>query len=278
MSTKRALFTTVSALALGYGAARLLLRSPRRCRAAPEGDGPRSAVLPPQSATSGVPPTTEEITRSFLLYFIVPLWLAAGVADWICHRAAHIETTTGAKESLIHLLMMIEVGVPVLAALFLEITEPVLALMIVSLFLHEATALWDVSYAITRREVTPIEQHVHSFLEMVPLMALSFIVVLHWRRFRALLGLGDEAPDWSLRLKEDALPTHYVIALLEAMGAFEAVPYLEEFWRGLRASGGRLVPPRMGGRSADSFAQQHGARYDPATGLVHPAEPPRPAF
>src|SRR5690606_13991503 len=245
MPTKRALFTTVSALALGYGTARLLLRSPRRRHAAPEGDGPRSAVLPPRSSASGAP-TTEEITRSFLLYFIVPLWLVAGVADWICHRAAHIETTTGAKESLIHLLMMIEVGVPVLAALFLEITEPVLALMIVSFFLHEATALWDVSYAITRREVTPIEQHVHSFLEMVPLMALSFIVVLHWRRFRALLGLGDEALDWSLRLKEDALPAHYVIAVLEAMGAFEAVPYLEEFWRGLRASGGRLVPSRTG--------------------------------
>ena len=39
-------------------------------------------------------------TVIILMYFILPLWLAAGFADWLCHRATHIETTTGAKESL----------------------------------------------------------------------------------------------------------------------------------------------------------------------------------
>ena len=43
-----------------------------------------------------------------LLYFILPVWLAAGFADWLCHRAAHIETTSGAKESMLHLLMFAE--------------------------------------------------------------------------------------------------------------------------------------------------------------------------
>lgn len=43
------------------------------------------------------------------------VWLVAGFADWLCHRASHIESTTGAKESLIHLLMFAEVGVPLLA-------------------------------------------------------------------------------------------------------------------------------------------------------------------
>jgi hypothetical protein len=32
-----------------------------------------------------------------------------------------------------------------------------------------------VNYAVTEREVTPVEQHVHGFLEMVPLMAVAFI-------------------------------------------------------------------------------------------------------
>ena len=74
-----------------------------------------------------------------------------------------------------HLLMLAEVSIPVLAGFYLEITAPVAALMILAFVLHDATALWDVGYAVTRREVTPIEQHLHSFLEMVPLMAISFI-------------------------------------------------------------------------------------------------------
>jgi hypothetical protein len=53
-----------------------------------------------------------------LLYFILPLWLAAGFADYLCHRASSIELTTGYKETLIHLLMFSEVAVPLLAAIF----------------------------------------------------------------------------------------------------------------------------------------------------------------
>jgi CubicO group peptidase (beta-lactamase class C family) len=41
---------------------------------------------------------------------------AAGLADYLCHRAAHIEATSGYKESLLHLLQFAEVGVPILAA------------------------------------------------------------------------------------------------------------------------------------------------------------------
>ena len=37
-------------------------------------------------------------TVIILMYLILPLWLAAGFADWLCHRASHIETTTGAKD------------------------------------------------------------------------------------------------------------------------------------------------------------------------------------
>jgi hypothetical protein len=56
------------------------------------------------------PVDSSAITRDFLLYFIVPQWTAAGVADWLCHRASRIEQTTGARESLLHLLMLVEVG------------------------------------------------------------------------------------------------------------------------------------------------------------------------
>src|SRR4029453_16909971 len=64
-----------------------------------------------------------------------------------------------------------------------------LLVMIICFFLHEATALWDVSYASATREVTPIEQHVHSFLEMMPLMGFVLIAILNWEQFLALFGL-----------------------------------------------------------------------------------------
>ncbi|WP_292124191.1 hypothetical protein [Mesorhizobium sp.] len=107
-----------------------------------------------------------------LMYFVMPIWLIAGFADWLCHRATHIESTTGAKESLIHLLMFVEVGIPLLAAMFLEVNSLIIALMMVVFLAHEATAIWDVRYATTARTVSPVEQHVHSFLEMIPLMGL----------------------------------------------------------------------------------------------------------
>lgn len=122
-------------------------------------------------------------TVLILMYFVLPIWLLVGFADWLCHRATHIETTTGAKESLIHLLMFGEVGVPLLAALFLNVNALIIAIMIAAFFLHEATALWDVSYATTARTVTPVEQHVHSFLEMIPLLAVVSVISLHWDNF-----------------------------------------------------------------------------------------------
>jgi hypothetical protein len=171
------------------------------------------------------------ITRNFLLGFVMPLWLVAGIADWFCHRRARIESNAGSTESALHLLMLAEAAVPVIAGLLLEITSPILLLMLVAVVAHGATAFWDVSYAVKRREVTPVEQHVHSYLEMVPVMAVSFIAVLHWPELRALFGLGERRPDWSIRSKRSPLPIAVVTALLGCMLALEVGPYVEEFRR-----------------------------------------------
>jgi hypothetical protein len=173
-----------------------------------------------------------EVTRSILMYFILPLWLAAGFADYLCHRAAHIERTSGVKESALHLLQFAEMGVAILAAMFLEINALVILIMIACFFLHEATALWDLSYASATREVGPIEQHVHSFLEMLPLMGLLMIIVLYWPQFLSLLGWGPASFD--IRLKEPPLPIAYVVTVMALVLMFEVLPYLEELWRTAR--------------------------------------------
>jgi ABC-type spermidine/putrescine transport system permease subunit I len=142
-------------------------------------------------------------------------------------------------------------AIPTLAAIFLEINALTIAVMIVCLLLHEATAIWDVSYAYRTREVRPIEQHIHSFLEMLPLMGLLVIVTLHWGQFLALFGLGVEKPLLDLRLKQPPLPWLYVTVILALVLLFEVLPYLEELVRGLRGRGNahalapRLVPAKV---------------------------------
>ena len=181
-------------------------------------------------------------TVLILMYFVLPIWLLAGFADWLCHRATHIETTTGAKESLIHLLMFGEVGVPLLAAMFFNVNALIIAIMIAAFFLHEATALWDVSYATAARTLTPIEQHVHSFLEMIPLMAMVSVISLHWGQFLALFGAASEPARFDISWKSESLPTTYILSVMAVILLFELLPYIEELVRGLRANGGRLVP------------------------------------
>jgi len=184
--------------------------------------------------------TMSDPTQALLLYFIMPLWFLAGVADWLCHRATDIEHTTGAKESLLHLLMFAEIALPLLACLFIEINAAVFLLMIVCFLAHEATALWDVSYAAPRRYVSPIEQHVHSFLEMIPLMAGLIVAVRHWGQLLALFGLGPETPRFTIALKGDPMPVLYIVLVLAAALLLELLPYLEELWRGLRVARSRV--------------------------------------
>lgn len=64
----------------------------------------------------------------------------------------------------------------------------------------------DVSYATTARTVSPVEQHVHSFLEMIPLMGIVNVVSLHWRQFHALFGFGDEPARFELAWRAEPLP------------------------------------------------------------------------
>jgi hypothetical protein len=175
---------------------------------------------------------SDEVIRLLLMFFILPLWLIAGFADYLCHRASHIELTSGWRESILHILQFAEMAVPVIAALFLEINTGIMLLMICCFLLHEATAIMDVRYASATRYVSPIEQHIHSFLEMLPLMALLLVVALYWERFIPLFGFGTA--DFTIRLKDSTLPITYIATMLCLTLLLEILPYGEELLRGLR--------------------------------------------
>lgn len=171
------------------------------------------------------------LVRSYLLYFILPLWVVAGLTDYFLHRRTRIETTSGTKESVLHILQLGEAGIPVIVALLFEINALVISVMLVALIIHEATALWDVIYAHTRRYISPWEQHVHSFLEVLPIMAVSFVTVLYWNQFLALLGLGTEAPRFLFEPKTSPVPSAYLVTLFGSIALFIVIPYGEELWR-----------------------------------------------
>lgn len=189
-------------------------------------------------------------TRRMLVGVVLPLWLGAGLADWYAHRRTNIETTSGARESAIHALMMAEAGVPVVLGLFFETNAGTLAVSTGALGAHSVTTYWDATYAEERRKVSPGEQHVHSLLEVVPLMATSFALVLHWDQALALAGRGPAEADFRLRPLREPLSLRARVGLLAAMGVFGALPFAEELWRCLRARPTlRAQPVKDGPRS-----------------------------
>lgn len=168
-------------------------------------------------------------------FVAIPLWLLAGLCDWWCHRLTHIESNSGWRESLLHALMLTEIGLPLLAALFFEINALIFLLALTMWIIHDATALWDVSYAHRRRYLSPFEQHMHSFLELMPLFVLTLVGVAHWQQLLALFGAGDQAAHFTLRLKQHPLPRSYLHAVLIAVFFLQILPYGEELLRCARA-------------------------------------------
>lgn len=175
------------------------------------------------------------LVRHYLLYFVLPLWVLAGLTDYFLHKRTSIEHTSGTKESLLHALQLSEAGVPVVLGLLLDINALVILVMLIALVVHEATALWDVTYAHTRRYIGPFEQHMHSFLEVLPIMAVSFVTVLYWNQFIALFGLGTQPAGFEFRPKAEPISTGYLTALFSTIVLFIVIPYGEELWRCIRA-------------------------------------------
>lgn len=172
----------------------------------------------------------------YLLYLVMPLWIAVGLGDYLMHRRTRIEHTSGMKESVLHALQLGQAGIPVLLGLLLDINALVILIMLIALVLHEGTALWDLHYTTGRREIRPLEQHVHSFLEVLPLMAVSFVTILYWDQFLAVFGLGPDTPRWEFRFKPEPLPPGYLAWLLGSVAFFIVLPFSEELWRCIRAA------------------------------------------
>ena len=178
-----------------------------------------------------------------LLYVVLPFWMLAGLADFACHRDLRIEHNAGLGESLLHLLMLAELAVAILAPLFLDLTATVFAVMLIGCIAHEVTMCADLAYANSRRRVPWFEQWVHGLQQAMPWAWISGWMLLGGPQALALLGLGDEVPDWSLRLRSPSLPAPYLVAVLAGAAVLVWLPFLYECWRCQREARGHPGRP-----------------------------------
>jgi hypothetical protein len=164
----------------------------------------------------------------FLGYVVFPLWLLSGVADYLCHARSDIAHTSGTHESVLHLLQTAEIGLPVLVFLFLTTNALTLALMTAGVVAHTATSWRDVTFSAPLRHISPGEQYVHSFLNVLPWIALALVAILHWPMVVAMFDPAI-ASDWKPRWRQPAFNGATLFVVLAASLLFGALPGALEF-------------------------------------------------
>ena len=177
---------------------------------------------------------TNQLLVNMILYGLLPLWGITGFIDWCCHRATHIETTSGLKESLIHSLMGIQLGIPIVLAIVFYVNVSVLLICIAAWFMHEFVAHWDVHYSAPKRKISIWEVHVHNYMSTIPLYLLMLIIVINWDMFVNLITLNWEGHMQFQRIENPHGSPGYLKAYLAFMTVVCVLPYVEENIRCLR--------------------------------------------
>lgn len=169
-----------------------------------------------------------------ILFGLLPLWMIAGFVDYLCHRATRIEHTSGVKESLLHIVMGFQVGIPVFMALVFELNVLVTLVCLVMLVVHEVVAVWDVRLAEPVRRISIWETHAHAFLLTIPFYTFALVAVRNMEVFLATISL-----DWAGQLslvprKQVVGPPGYLVYYFVTVFALGLLPYAEELRRCLR--------------------------------------------
>jgi hypothetical protein len=178
-------------------------------------------------------------------YVVFPLWLLSGLADYLCHARTDIAHTSGSRESALHLLQTVEIGLPVLAFLFLSTNALALALMAAGVVAHTATSWRDVAYAAQLRHISPGEQYVHSFLNVLPWVALALVAILHWPVVVAMFDPAT-ASEWEPHWRQPPFDGGILFAVLASSLLFGALPGVLEFMHTLAVARRGDVPSREG--------------------------------
>lgn len=177
-----------------------------------------------------------DLLIDMILYGLLPLWGITGFIDWMCHRATRIEHTSGLRESLMHSLMGVQLGIPIVLCLVYRVNVLILLLCIAAWVAHELVAHFDVHYATPRRRISIWEVHVHNYMATIPLYLLMLIVIINWDVALRLLRLDLTGQMGLERLAERPGGSAYLRNYLVFMAVLCVAPYVEENLRCLRAA------------------------------------------
>ncbi len=156
------------------------------------------------------------VTGWHLLYL---LWLSAGAMDFMLHRASNIEATSGLKESTLHLVQIGILGLATVLWLSFQASPTLLAILLALVCLHAITGYWDTKVAYPKRAIRPVEQHVHSILDLAPWIAAGAV---YW-------SIPDNQAGVGLTFEPAPLPM-WVFAIVPAL-LLTVLPALIEFRR-----------------------------------------------
>jgi hypothetical protein len=174
--------------------------------------------------------TAQDGARLVLMFGVVPLWILVGLADWWCHRRTAIERTSGLRENLFHWLLLAEAGIALLGVAVLEVNAALLVLVFVGFLAHELTTFIELRYTVPRREVRPLEQMVHSFMEILPLVLLALLAVMGWDKI-----FNGSSREFALRATREPWPPTYLASVAAAVLLLNVLPMAEEGLRCWRA-------------------------------------------
>jgi hypothetical protein len=158
-----------------------------------------------------------------LTVFLYALWLVAGLVDYLCHRRTDIAETSGAPESRLHVAQFLVLGQALLVATLLELTPLTLAWLAASVVVHSVLAFRDVAYTQDLRYISPLEQHVHGYLEVIPVVALVLFAVSNWDPMVQM--------PWTLEWRSAGLSSTALTLLLGSFFVLAGGPVAEELLR-----------------------------------------------
>jgi hypothetical protein len=179
---------------------------------------------------------TTELCLAYSAYLI---WLAAGLGDFICHWRTDLPRTSGVPESITHLLQLGLLAIAVVLALAFEVTAGSALLLLALVIAHAVVGYIDSQIAFrTRRMVRPVEQHLHSVLDMAPVVALAWLLVTTWP---AATDAG-----WTLQPRRPVFPFAVWLGMLAPPVVLCVVPALLEFRAAWAARRWRQPQPHVG--------------------------------
>lgn len=162
-----------------------------------------------------------------LAYLGYLAWLLAGFGDFMCHRRADLPHTSGLRESVLHLVQLALIGSAIVLGVLFEIGRTVAVILLSVVIAHALIGYLDTRVAFAKRVLVPLEQHLHSVLDMAPWIAFACAVALGWP--------DAIAPGWRWVLRVDAFDPARLGAVLVPAGLLCGVPALLE-WRACLAA------------------------------------------